>query len=319
MKKLACIGLLATAFVVAGTSAHAQAFVSSNGSDANACTQAAPCATFAHAISVISDGGSIQCLNSGQYGNTTLTITKSVTIDCGFGNVGRMDLSGGGTVGININVSSPANIILRHLNINGVNTATNINGIVTTNLPGGQLVIENSTIGGFTGSGSSGVGILFTPNTGSPNGRATLYLSNTEVAANNIGVSVAPASGQIASVLFANAVIAGNTGDGLDLTGAGTIAGDMRQSVVAASGANGIVASSTSGVFFTIEGSTIVANLGVGIETSSSTANVDVGASTIGANGTGVKPLLGSLTSFGDNHMSANGSNGTFTSTAALR
>jgi hypothetical protein len=319
MTKLACIGLLATAFVAVGTSAHGQAFVSSNGNDANACTQAAPCATFAHAVSVISDGGSIQCLNSGQYANTTLTITKSVTIDCGVGNVGRMDLSGGGTIGININASSPASIILRHLNINGVNTATNINGVVTTNLPGGQLVIEDSTIGGFTGSGSNGYGILFTPNSGSPNGRATIFLENTEVAANNIGVSIAPASGQIASVFFANVVIGGNTGDGLDLAGAGTIAGDMRQSVVAASGGNGIVASSTNGVFFTIEGSTIVANLGIAIETNSSSAQLNVGASTIGANGTGVKSLLGSLISFGDNHMSANGSNGNFTSTAALQ
>jgi len=44
-----------------------------------------------------------------------------------------------------------------------------------------------------------------------------------------------------------------------------------------------------------------------------------VGASTIGGNGTGVLPTAGSLISFGDNHMSANGANGNFTSTTALR
>jgi hypothetical protein len=59
--------------------------------------------------------------------------------------------------------------------------------------------------------------------------------------------------------------------------------------------------------------------LGVGIETNSANAAVDVATSTIGGNGTGVKSLSGSLTSFGDNHISANGLNGTFTNTIPLQ
>jgi hypothetical protein len=46
---------------------------------------------------------------------------------------------------------------------------------------------------------------------------------------------------------------------------------------------------------------------------------VNVGASTIGGNGTGVVAQSGSLISFGNNQMSANGTNGNFTSTTALR
>jgi len=48
-------------------------------------------------------------------------------------------------------------------------------------------------------------------------------------------------------------------------------------------------------------------------------AVVNVGASTIGGNGTGVLPSSGSIISFGNNQMSANGSNGNFTSTTTLR
>jgi hypothetical protein len=313
---LLCMSLCVIALSGAGAPAFGQAFVASNGLDTNACTQTAPCATFAHAYSQTNPGGSITCLDSGQYATTTLTITGSITIDCGDGNIGRTDLSGGGTIGININASSAANIVLRHLNINGVNTATNINGVVTTSLPGGNLVIEDSIVSGFTGTGSNGNGIQFTP-TGS--GRSALSLTNVRVYANNTGVSVAPSGGQIASVLFTNTNVAGNTGDGVDLAGAGVIAGDMRQGVLAANGVNGLLASSAGGVFFTLEGSTVIANLGVGIETNSTAADVNVAASTIGGNGIGVRSLAGSLISFGDNHISANGSNGAFTSETPLK
>jgi hypothetical protein len=294
-----------------GTSAQAQTWVSATGSDANTCTQASPCATFAKAYTVAGAGGTILCLNSGQYATTTLTITTDVTIDCGEGAIGRMDLTSG-SVGINISAGSAVHVTLRHLSMSG---ASGSSGIVAT-IPAGSLVIEDSIIKGFTGTGSNGYGILFTP-TGS--GRSSLSLSSTKVQSNNIGVSVAPASGQITSVGFYSVGIGGNGTDGLDLAGAGVTAGDMRQSVLANNGANGFVGSSAGGVFFTIEGSTVSANLGVGIQTNAAAANVAVAASTIGGNGMGIRALSGSLLSFGDNHISANGSNGTFTGVTPLQ
>ena len=300
-------GLIAVAFIIAVTSAHAQAFVSVTGSDSNACTQASPCATFQRAYATTSPGGTIECLNSGTFSTTTLTITGSITIDCGSGNTGFM--YGNGAAAISINASSAAIVFLRNLTIFG-----GTYGVVTTNLPGGQLAIDDSQISGF-----SDYGVLFTPNTGSSGGRGLLIIANTTVAGNNVGVSVSPASGQIASVLFVGAGINTNTVDGLDLAGAGVVAGDLRQSLVAANGANGITASSAGGVYFTVEGSTIIDNLGVGIETNSVAADVEVAASAIGGNGTGVKAISGSLISFGDNHMSANGANGSFTGTTSLQ
>jgi hypothetical protein len=311
---LLCASLCAMAFVVPASPAHAQAFVKTTGSDSNPCTQASPCLTFQRAYATTTPPEpSIHCLDSGIFSYTTLTITGSLGIDCWVGNIGHMALSSGDTAAININASSSAKITLRNLSI-GKGAASNASGVVTTSLPGGELLIQDCTIGGF-----QGYGVLFTPNTGSPGGRASLAVMNTTIGGGNIGVSVAPGSGQIASVLFVNDIIGFITGDGLDLAGAGVIAGDIRQSVIASSEANGIVASSAGGVYFTIEGSTIVDNLGIGIETNSAAANVNVGASTIGGNGTGVKSISGALISFGNNQMSANGVNGTFTSTTALR
>jgi hypothetical protein len=62
-------------------------WVSGVGDDANACTRTAPCKTFAGAISKTASGGEINCIDPGGFG--AVTITKSITIDCGatFGSV----------------------------------------------------------------------------------------------------------------------------------------------------------------------------------------------------------------------------------------
>jgi hypothetical protein len=108
-----------------------------------------------------------------------------------------------------------------------------------------------------------------------------------------------------------------NTGDGLLLQGS-VVAGTMRDSVVGENGADGVSTQATQ-VFFTIKDSSIVDNLTNGIQTNSAGSVVNVSASTIGGNGTGVLASSGSLISFGNNELSANGSNGSFTGTVALR
>jgi hypothetical protein len=305
--------LCAMALVLAGTSAHAQStntFVSAAGSDGNACTQALPCLTFQRALTQTAAFGSILCLNSGLYSTTPLTITQSVTIDCGTGNVGKMDLSTTGTTAIIINAGSTVHVTLRHLSLLGFPGSS---GVVTTGFPpGSSLDIEQSLIGSFQGSGGvGGFGVSFTP---SGSGRSTLAISDSLLVANGVAVSVVPPSSQIAGVLFVNTGLSGSTTDGVDLAGAGVIAGDMRDCVVANNSGNGFTGSSAGGLFFTVENSTFSANLGVGIQTNSANASVDVAGSTIGGNGTGVQSLSGSLASFGTNHISANGVSGSFTS-----
>ena len=98
------------------TVAHAQAtrtWVSGVGDDHNACSRTAPCKTFAGAISKTAANGEIDCMDPGGFG--IVTITQSVTIDCGatFGSILAPGLNGIIVDGANINVT------IRKLSING--------------------------------------------------------------------------------------------------------------------------------------------------------------------------------------------------------
>ena len=72
--------LILTAAVPAARAQTTQVWVSGSGSDANPCTRALPCATFAAALSQVSAGGEIDCLDAADFG--AATITKAVTINC---------------------------------------------------------------------------------------------------------------------------------------------------------------------------------------------------------------------------------------------
>jgi hypothetical protein len=309
---LLCASLWAMALVVPASPAHAQnvSWVSPNGSNSNTCSQTSPCATFAGAIS--KGGNQINCLGSGNYGalNGAGSITGSIIIDCGDGNVGEMT-TGGGSAAININTSSAATIVLRHLSLNGGDNPST-NGINTQAFPGGTLIVENCMIFGFPMSG-----IYFAP-AGASGSRALLQVSDSLLFNNgNNAIFVGPSTGVIASVTLNRDEFTGN-GTGVSLGGAGIVAGSMRESVAAESAAYGVIAAAQQ-VFFTIEESSIIDNLNTGIKSFSSGTVLNVGASTIGGNGTGVNAFFGSIVSFGNNQMSANGTNGTFTSTTPLQ
>jgi hypothetical protein len=155
MKKLR-FGLTILAGTVAmlafSSVASAQAtrtWVSGVGDDVNPCSRTAPCKTFPGAISKTAANGEIDCLDPGGFG--TVTITKSITIDCLSGGSGGILASG--TVGININATGGADyVILRNLTINGAggagsNGTTGINVIAAKN-----VVLENVVVTNFSQS-----------------------------------------------------------------------------------------------------------------------------------------------------------------------
>jgi hypothetical protein len=302
---LLCASLCSMVLLFAASPVRAQSvlWVAATGNDGNACGQSTPCATFQGAINKGSVS-QINCLTSGNYG--AITILTSLTIDCGTGNIGSVSVTGSSNA-ITIHTLSAATIVLRHLSLNGDNSATV--GIFTTPFASGTLVVEDCTIQGFTSAG-----IDFGPGAG----RGLLQVSDSRFFNNGRGILVNPVNNQIASVTLNRVELTGNSGEGLDLFGSGVVAGTMRDSLVAGNAQIGVFASATQ-VFFTVEESSIVANLTAGIKTGSAGSVVNVGASTIGGNGTGVLPTAGSLISFGNNQMSANGTDGNFTSTTALR
>src|ERR1700686_5879635 len=107
-------------------SAQAQAsrtWVSGVGDDANPCSRTAPCKTFAGAISKTAPGGEIDALDPGGFG--ALTITKSITIDGGGGQVASVLVAG--TNGIVVAAASNDIVIIRNVRFDGLRGAGNAN------------------------------------------------------------------------------------------------------------------------------------------------------------------------------------------------
>ena len=207
---LLCASLFTTVLLFSASTVQAQSvlWVSATGNDASACSQTAPCLTFQGAINKGSVS-QINCLASGSYGH--FTITASITVDCGAGNIGEVVVSGGDA--ITINTTSAATIVLRHLALNGLHFG--FFGINATSFSSGTLIVEDCMIHGF--DFSSQQGINFSP----ISGRGLLQVSNSQIFDNGTGVVVGPASGQIASVTLnrVELVALHNDYDSLELFG----------------------------------------------------------------------------------------------------
>jgi hypothetical protein len=155
------LGFVAAAsmLVLVSASANAQAartWVSGVGDDFNPCSRTAPCKTFAGAISHTAKDGEISVLDPGGYG--VVTITKSITIN-GTNGAGYASVLASLTTGVIINITDPTDlrrtVRLIALDINGVGSGLGGVRILSTNLAGSSVVIENSRIDGFTGRGIS--------------------------------------------------------------------------------------------------------------------------------------------------------------------
>jgi hypothetical protein len=103
-----------------GAAARAQTvlFVSTQGDNANNCTRNAPCRTLQRAINRSSDGGEVQVLDSGAYGNA-VNIKKSITISA----VGVAATVGAVTID-----KAGATVVLRGLTLQGTGLG-NVRGL----------------------------------------------------------------------------------------------------------------------------------------------------------------------------------------------
>lgn len=194
-------------------------YVAGFGADSGPCFRSAPCRTFTYALSVTSTGGMISCYDVADYGQ--VTITKSVTINCGEGMGGITSCRG-------VIVDDPSNfsvVTLRGLAITydpiacGVNLVEN--GIEFKN--GSELVLDNVRVIGFVSKGlfvpgrsaagafvsvsvsnslfanngvgqAGGGGIVLgnVPPQGTNNGVIRAVIKNTDMVRNNIGLRVSP-------------------------------------------------------------------------------------------------------------------------------
>ena len=265
-------------------------WVSGVGDDANPGSRTAPCKTFAGAISRTANPGEIDCLDPGGFG--AVTITKSVTLD-GTGTFGSILASA--TTGVIIN-GAGINVTLRNLSINGVGASPGLTGVRIVNAANVHII--DCMIFGFTGGVARGIDDQRTAG-----GR--LFVVNTVVRDNGIGIQMKPTAGASAILGFIDrCTITGNSSSGV-LAGAGSRV-VVSNSLVSANPGNGLFCNATpalAGPEINAESCVIVAN-GTGINVDSG-AFVNMSNLFITTNGTGMGGV-GTYGTFGNNHVTEN-------------
>jgi hypothetical protein len=291
---VAALGLMALA-----VPAHAQAtrtWVSGVGDDANPCSRTAPCKTFAGAISKTAPAGEINVLDPGGFG--AVTITKAITISSESPEAGVLV---SGTNGIIVQAGANDVIVLRGLDIQGLNTG--LSGIVFNS--GKALHVEKCTIRQFTVDG-----ILFQPGT-----NADLYVLDTIISENgNLGnntgggIAITPSggvtTGHISRTYSDNNVV----GLVMKSTGAGQAFVTVDNSRLSRNNTDGVTVGAAATLM--LDRSVLSLNKGAGVNANAGGALARIGGTTISANNNGVvQSGGGTAQSFKNNQIS-----GSFTS-----
>jgi len=251
MRKTSIVQIFATVLLGASLmSAQAsRTWVSGVGDDANPCSRTAPCKTWAGAISKTAPGGEIDALDPGGFG--AVTITKSITLDGGGGQVASTLVNG--TNGIVIAAGASDIVTIRNIRINGIRVGANggINGIRLQS--GGELHVEHCNIFGFT----------------------------------NAGIDIEPSTAS--KVFIDDTISADNSFAGLFVSGTAAVSVDVYKSRFYANGIHGLWAKDNSNV--TVFDSDASGNPGEGFLAfaSNGTATLNLSNSTANNNGTGVQ------------------------------
>jgi hypothetical protein len=173
---------------------------------------------------------------------------------------------------------------------------------------------------GFTTSG-----MTLSPGTGSA-ATTLLVVLDTTILNNATGILIRPTGGIAAKVRLRWLRIDNNTGEGLRLDGtggSGAINATIADSTASLNAGNGIDAVSGPGNA-TVDVMRVVAtaNGSAGIQANQSsggTASVTVGSSVLYANATGIQASGGvGLLTYGNNEVTGNAANGSFTGSATL-
>ena len=294
------IGFVPFFSAVPASAQATRTWVSGVGDDANPCSRTAPCKTFAGAISKTAAAGEINCLDPGGFG--AVTITKSVTISCETGSAGVLV---SGTNGIIFQGGANDYLYLKGLDIEGLGTG--LNGVVFNS--GAILHIEDCSIRHFT---QFGINIKPNTNVAFVVTRTTLFDNGTSPSGG--GIAVAPVSGATEGTI--DRVIANRNVFGIQANGTsgGSFNVAVRDSALNGNSQAGFSISSGAPVAFAMLTRILAIDNGTGIQQIGATAQLRVGSSEITGNGTGV---TGTVLSYGNNQLNANGADGTLTAIPA--
>jgi hypothetical protein len=286
------LGLLAP--LLAAAPAHAQAtrtWVSGVGDDANPCSRTAPCKTFAGAISKTATAGEINCLDPAGFG--AVTITKSISIICHHTLGGILSA---GTTGVIVNAGTGA-VVLKGLDINGVNTGVNGIRVITA----GALTVEDCTIQNTTGWG------IQLSNTA----LHQFQITRVTATGNTLGgVQIRPANAGAVAVGVISGLVSFKNGKGIEIDGNG---GSTSRTIIDQSifNSNGTGISLVTGgtALAAMASNSLVQNSTTGISAGANTS-IKIGTMKIEGNTVGVS---GNVASFGTNQIRDNSTDGAVT------
>jgi len=275
-------------FLLSSPHAAQRTFVSTGGSDANACSLVAPCRGFAKAITVTDPEGEIIALDSGGYGS--VIVNKNVTIVSPAGVYAGISVFAA-TDGIT--VAAPATkVVLRGLTVNGQG------GTHGVRIQSGEVHVESTIISNM---GQAGIRV---------EGGTSVRISNSVSRSNVDGLRVVPGAGTV-SVLVRDSEFSNNTTAGIGVSpsaGGASAQVTVERSSLTKNGAGVVTGpgASASATVIVIQ-SVASENAGAGISSSGSTSTVFVRESAITRNGTGLlQASSGVLNACGANLLVAN-------------
>ena len=305
---------IALCFCAMTSAAQAQAtrtWVSGVGDDANPCSRTAPCKTFPGAYSRTAVGGEIDALDPGGFG--TISISKSITIDGGGGQVASILASS--TNGVVINGGASDRVILRNIRINGVSQSSfpGITGIIFNS--GLALIVEHVVIENF---GTNG--IQFQPTAASNLSVVDTYIENC----NNDGIlaSTAASGGGVNRVTVRNSHVFNSGNNGIEIGANSRVdlfgVSSTRSGIAGAAG-DGLLANGAN-INVSVDDSIFSNNTGNGIHTQNG-GGVRVERSAMNNNGNhGVFTDTGTINSGLNNMVILNsGGDGSFTGPIPLQ
>ena len=300
---LVAAALLACGLIAAPAQAGPnRSWVSGNGTDSGACTRAAPCRTFAFALTQTNAGGEIDVLDPADYG--TMGISKAISIvNDGVGTASILNAASQGN-GVTINAGASDSVHLRGLTIEGLGSGNN--GILF--ITGGNLEIENCVVRGFT---FAGINIASSTSTSS-----SFSVSNTIASNNGRGIVFVPTGSAVVTGVLSK-VTANNNFNEILVDGSRTTGTSLNVTIIGSEASNnvnyGIRANSASGHAATaamLRGS-IVSNNGFGL-VATNNAILQVGHSVVTGNSVGIGAVAGGIVnSYSDNNIEGNTNNNT--------
>jgi hypothetical protein len=296
---MACLALSALTAQAQNTRSWVSA---ATGNNASLCTRAAPCQTFAGALAKTNAGGTINCVDAGEFGS--LSIAKSITIDC-TGTFAAVQATSG--VAIALSSTSATDVVrLRGLSIEGMNAGAI--GIAAGQI--GALRIEQCKIFGFT---SAGIQFSVSGSVG-----AELYVSDSVISENAVvdpagfasGIGIEVQDTSTARVSLSNVKLDNNFFGLAVRTGTGStgrISLSMRDSTTTGNSQVGIqIGSQDAFVVAALDNVTTTAN-STGLSVISPATRVLITRLTAIANFNGLQTIGGGVVvSYGDNHINNN-------------